>query len=72
MRKTALIIIISFFILSCVDKDKNAENKIVLSKNSDTTAVYKWTTELCENTGSYNPKKYSAVQNLNLHLDCFC
>lgn len=67
MRKTALIIISSFFILSCVDKDKNAQNKIVLSKNTDTTAVYKWTTELCENTGTYNPKKYSAVQLKNTY-----
>lgn len=67
MRKTALIIISSFFILSCVDKDKNAENKIALSKNSDTSAVFKWTTELCENTGTYNPKKYSELELKNTY-----
>jgi hypothetical protein len=67
VRKTALIIIYSFFILSCVDKDKNAENKIALSKNSDTTAVFKWTTELCENTGTYNPKKYSELELKNTY-----
>jgi hypothetical protein len=67
MRKTALIIISSFFILSCVDKDKNADNKIAMSKNSNTTTVFKWTTELCENTGTYNPKKYSEVQLKNTY-----
>lgn len=67
MKKTALIIIFSFFIFSCVNKDKNVERKIALSKNSETTAVFKWTTELCENTGTYNPKKYSEVQLKNTY-----
>lgn len=74
MRKITLTIIISFFILSCVDKDKNAENKIVLSEkkdiitvNNDATAVFKWTTDLCDNIGTYDPKKYSEEELKNTY-----
>ncbi len=69
MRKTALIIVFSFFILSCVEKDKNknVENKVALSNNSNTTAVFKWTTELCENEGTYNAKMYSEVELKNTY-----
>lgn len=66
MRKTAVIIAL-FVILSCADKDKNSENTITSTPKSDTTAVFKWTTELCENTGTYNPKKYSEVQLQNTY-----
>ncbi|MBA4276609.1 hypothetical protein [Flavobacterium sp.] len=67
IKKIVSIIISSFLIMSCSDKNK-ANSKLNSYKAiSDTTAVFIWTTELCENTGTYNPKKYSNEQLKNTY-----
>lgn len=59
MKKTILILALLFFILSCSDKTEKPKSKIVLAKHIDNAAIFNWATESCENTGTFDPKKYS-------------
>lgn len=67
MKRSVLVLISSLLILSCSDKNRKVDNKLNSSKTSDTTAVFIWATELCENTGTYDPKKYSKEQLKNTY-----
>jgi hypothetical protein len=51
--------------MSCADKTKKPKSKIVLAKNTDNAAIFKWTTESCTNTGTFDPKKYSKEELKN-------
>lgn len=67
MNRIVLIIITSFLIMSCSDKKKAKDKLNSIKTSSNTTAVFIWKTELCENTGTYDSKKYSKEQLKNTY-----
>jgi hypothetical protein len=68
MRQSIIIILGAILLWSCADKSsKINEDRSVQQSINDTTSVFAWTTELCENKGTYYPRKYSAEQLQNTY-----
>ena len=67
MRKSLFVISTLLLIVSCSDKNKKGDEKVNSVAAQDTTAIFTWTTELCENTGTYDSKKYSKEQLKNTY-----
>ncbi|TDO73253.1 hypothetical protein EV143_106195 [Flavobacterium chryseum] len=67
MKKAILILALLFFILSCADKSEKPKSKIALAKHIDNAAIFNWATESCENTGTFDPKKYTKEELKNTY-----
>lgn len=81
MKSPLLLLLSSTLLISCSDKPKKqAEEKETTISGSNTntsnssninisnnnkTAVFKWDTELCSNTGEYDPQKYTEEELKN-------
>lgn len=73
MKQTLLVLLSSILLISCSDKQKKqteeeketttstTENKTTSGK----TAIFKWDTELCSNTGEFDPEKYTEEELKN-------
>jgi len=61
------LLLLSIFILSCGDKSQKTVDKTSISEVKKTTSTFEWSTELCENTGIYDSKKYTANQLQNTY-----
>lgn len=68
MRQYTIIILGTILCYACADKSSKTNGDSSTQQSvSDTTSVFTWTTELCENKGTYNSGKYSAEQLQNTY-----
>jgi hypothetical protein len=76
MKQTLLVFLSAMLLLSCSDKQKKqTEEKEEGTTTSTTensapsgkTAIFKWDTELCANTGTYNSEKYTEEELKNTY-----
>ncbi|MCV9928089.1 hypothetical protein OIU83_10520 [Flavobacterium sp. LS1R49] len=78
MKQIIFLFLSSLLILSCSDKPKKqteeepltttsteSSNENNSNNTSNKTAIFKWETELCANTGTYDPEKYSEEELKN-------
>lgn len=75
MKQTLFVFLSSILLLSCSDKQKKQtegkeESTTSTTENKTTngkTAIFKWDTELCSNTGEYNSEKYTEEELKNTY-----
>jgi hypothetical protein len=75
MKHPLLLLLSSILLFSCSDKpkkqteEKEEKETTQISGNtkSGKTAIFKWDTELCSNTGEYDSEKYTEEELKNTH-----
>ncbi|KUJ61223.1 hypothetical protein AR687_13610 [Flavobacteriaceae bacterium CRH] len=67
MKKKLSILALVFFYICCFNKNKENESEIAVKKHTGPIAIFKWGTESCENTGIYDPQKYSIEEIKNTY-----